>query len=268
MWIKLADQRNSPALLKNIESIPVALLFPDWPAPATVRACVTTRTGGVSSAPFDSFNLAAHVGDHLLHVQQNRQRLMDMASMPAEPCWLNQVHGRQIADAAVASQKPPDADACYAIQAGIVCSVLTADCLPVLFTDMAGSCVAAAHAGWRGLADGVLETTVGKLPADPESILAWFGPAIGATAFEVGEDVRDVFVSRHAASEQAFVAAGQPSKWYADIYALATIHLASVGVTAIYGGGFCTFSDTERFYSFRRDGQTGRMATTIWLEGT
>ncbi len=230
---------------------------------------MTTRAGGVSVAPFDSFNLASHVGDDFQHVQQNRQRLIDMASMPTKPCWLNQVHGRQIVDAAVACQKKPsDADASYATQAGIVCSVLTADCLPVLFTDKAGSCVAVAHAGWRGLVDGVLEATVEQLPAAPESILAWLGPAIGATAFEVGEEVRAVFISRHAASAQAFVPARQPSKWYADIYALATIRLASVGVTAIYGGGFCTWSDAERFYSFRRDGQTGRMATTIWLESS
>jgi YfiH family protein len=242
-------------------------LIPDWPAPANVRAFMTTRGGGVSRPPWDSLNPASHVGDDPAAVAENRRVLR--ADLPAEPLWLDQVHGTCVAEAA--GDEPPCADAGLARQPGHVCAVLTADCLPVLFCDRAGTVVAAAHAGWRGLAAGVLEETVAKMAVPPGEVLAWLGAAIGPDAFEVGDEVREAFVSRHPLTAVAFRPAfpgtldEAPKKWLADIYALARIRLAAAGVGEVYGGGLCTVSDPARFYSYRRDGTTGRMASLVWL---
>lgn len=234
---------------------------PDWPAPAAVHALVTTRLGGVSLPPYDSLNLGDHVGDDPDAVARNRERLR--AFLPAEPMWLKQVHGTAVADADALSAAL-EADASVAFRPGTVCAVLTADCLPVLFCDRQGTRIGVAHAGWRGLAAGVLETSVAAMRCQPADIMAWLGPAIGPQAFEVGEEVRETFVHDLPASVAAFVP-GQPGKWLADIYALARLRLARAGVQAVYGGGLCTYKDGGRFYSYRRDKVTGRMAALIWL---
>lgn len=243
-------------------------IVPDWPAPANVHAFMTTRAGGVSRPPYASFNPAVHVGDDPDAVAENRRLLRRF--LPAEPLWLNQVHGCDVVSEACGDA--PDADAGVAFQANEVRAVLTADCLPVLFCDDAGSVVAAAHAGWRGLAGGVLEATVRSMKVPPQRILAWLGAAIGPDAFEVGDEVRENFVAQHALAGIAFRPAlpgtldGAPRKWLADIYALARIRLSQVGVTQVYGGGLCTQADTERFFSYRRESRTGRMASLIWFE--
>lgn len=238
------------------------LILPDWPAPAKVRALATTRAGGVSAGPYASLNLGDHVGDDPAAVAENRARLRK--HLPAEPLWLKQVHLAHVADADSASGVP-EADASVARQRGKVCAVLTADCLPLLLCDKTGAVVAAAHAGWRGLAGGVIEAAVEAMRVSPGEVLAWLGPAIGPAAFEVGGEVRDAFLAFDPAAEAAFVAR-ENGKWLADIFLLARLRLGKIGVTAVYGGGVCTYSDSERFYSYRRDGATGRMASLIWLE--
>lgn len=237
------------------------MIVPDWPAPSNVRALVTTRRGGVSTGPYDSFNLGMHVGDVPEAVARNRERLRRM--VPAEPVWLDQVHGTAVLDAdrAVGVDQ---ADASVARRAGVVCSVMTADCLPVLFCDDSGTVVAAAHAGWRGLAAGVLEATVATMAVPPECVLAWLGPAIGPTAFEVGAEVRDAFVAADPGAAVAFVGNQHPDKWLADLFMLARRRLVRAGVARIYGGGVCTVGDDKRFYSYRRDGITGRFASMVW----
>lgn len=240
---------------------------PTWPAPARIGAISTTRLGGVSQGPFASLNLADHVGDDPASVARNRAILAERHALPAEPGWLSQVHGCAVAapgstDPGLAH--PIQADAAIAIQPGIVCAVLTADCLPVLICDRHGSEIAAVHAGWRGLAAGVIEAAVARLAAAPCELLAWLGPAIGPAAFEVGTDVRERFV----AADRAAAAAFHPyrtGKWLADIYRLAHHRLAHLGVSQVWGGEYCTYSDPERFFSFRRDGRCGRMASLIWL---
>jgi YfiH family protein len=236
-----------------------SLIFPDWPAPANVQAASTTRQGGVSRAPYDSFNLGLHCGDHTAQVAENRRLLRKYLALPTEPAWLKQVHS---ACAVAAGASVTEADAAYSFAKHEVCVVMTADCLPVLFCDRDGMRVAAAHAGWRGLAAGVLENTVSALQCPPADVLAWLGPAIGAGAFEVGQEVRDAFVEVDARAAQAFQA-NRPAHYWCDLYELARQRLNSVGVTAIYGGEFCTYSD-QRFYSYRRDKVTGRMASLIW----
>lgn len=236
-------------------------ITPDWPAPPHVRAASTTRLGGVSAAPYGSFNLGDHVGDDPAHVSANRARLITSLQLPNSPAWLKQVHGARVVDAAGDERT---ADAAYTAQSGIVCSVLTADCLPLLLCDAQGARVAAVHAGWRGLAAGVIEAAVDVM-GDEKNLLAWLGPAIGPKAFEVGSEVREVFMAHDAKAQQAFRPAGG-GRWLADIYQLARQRLAARGVACVYGGGECTYSDAERFYSYRRDGKTGRMATLIWLE--
>jgi YfiH family protein len=239
------------------------VIRPDWPVPDSVRAVTTTRRGGFSTAPYDTFNLAQHVGDQPQAVQRNRRLLSERLRLPAEPVWLNQVHGDRVV-ACGASSPGPAADAACSEEAGPVCAVLTADCLPVLFCDRRGTRVAAAHAGWRGLAGGILERTVEALGVPPAQLLVWLGPAIGPDAFEVGAEVRDAFVSQHAAAAAAFIP--KPGgRWRADLYRLARIRLQALDITAVYGGGLCTFSDPQSFYSYRRDGVTGRMASLIWL---
>ncbi len=236
-------------------------LIPDWPAPDNVRALQTLRHGGCSPAPWDSLNLGDHVGDDSQRVMANRARLR--ASLPADPCWLQQVHGVDVVDAASAVPGTV-ADAAYARAPGSVCAVMTADCLPVLFCDRAGTVVAAAHAGWRGLLAGVLEQTLATMGCPAGTILAWLGPAIGPDNFEVGDEVRSAFIARNAEAAGAFRAAGG-GKWLADLYALARLRLSIAGVAGIYGGGGCTFAERDRFFSYRRDGVTGRQASLIWL---
>jgi len=239
---------------------------PVWPAPPNVHALSTIRRGGVSQSPWASLNLGDHVSDDFRHVTENRRRLKHLASLPHEPRWLTQVHGCDVLDVAGLDASPScEADALYSNRAESVCAVLTADCLPVLFADVEGREVAAAHAGWRGLASGVLEQTVGRFVSAPETLLAWLGPAIGPESFEVGEDVRDAFTAWSGDCEAAFVEHGE-GHWLADIYQLACLRLRKAGVTAIYGGDYCTYSDAQRFYSYRRDGETGRMATLIWFD--
>lgn len=248
--------------------MPPDWITPDWPAPANVRAFMTTRSGGVSLAPFASFNPASHVEDDPEAVAENRRRLRQW--LPAEPLWLNQVHGIDVAGQPGGCGEM-EADAAVAFQPGEARAVLTADCLPVLFCDDAGTVVAAAHAGWRGLAGGVLEATVAAMRVPPERVLAWMGAAIGQTAFEVGGEVREAFISQHPLTGIAFRPAlpgtldEAPRKWLADIYALARIRLAAIGVDRVYGGGLCTFND-PRFFSYRREPRTGRMASVIWMD--
>lgn len=238
-------------------------IIPDWPAPANVQAYTTTRLGGVSRAPYAGFNLGDHVGDVAQDVAVNRAQLKRRLNLPAAPVWLNQVHDTQIVNAAEVTVGCT-ADGSYTIEAGVVCAVLTADCLPVLLCNREGSKVAAAHAGWRGLANGVIETTLAALDAPPESFMAWLGPAIGPQAFEVGAEVREIFMAHDPQAVDAFKPA-PTGRWLADIYQLARQRLARQGVTAVYGGGECTYTDAQRFYSFRRDSITGRMASLIWL---
>jgi len=236
-------------------------LIPDWPAPAHVKSLQTTRKGGTSAAPYDSFNLGSHVGDNPLAVTRNRMLLAPL--MPSEPVWLNQVHGVTVADAGHAGCLP-QADASISAHPGAVCVVMTADCLPLLLCDDKGSVVGAAHAGWRGLCDGVIEQTVHAMQVPASSLMAWLGPAIGPAAFEVGAEVRAAFVAKQPQAATAFVA-GVDGKWMADIYQLARLRLNALGITRIYGGDLCTYNDPERFYSYRRDGASGRMGTFIWL---
>lgn len=236
-------------------------ISPDWPAPKKVKALVTTRLEGVSQGVYQGLNLGDHVGDSWVDVAQNRTLVRDV--VPSEPHWLRQVHGNTVAYADQLKELV-EADAAVARDVNSVCAILTADCLPVLFCAINGSVVAAAHAGWRGLAAGVLEQTVEMMAHPPVQIMAWFGPAIGATAFEVGDDVRDRFVADMPQAEHAFKAT-KAGKWLADIYLLARLRLQRMGVTAIYGGDFCTYHDAKRFYSYRRDGVTGRMGSLIWI---
>ena len=240
-------------------------LLPDWPAPAAVRALVTTRAGGVSRPPYDSCNLGDHVGDAEAAVLANRARLDHALGGAGPVLWLTQVHGHDVVDAG--GWRPGvHADAAWCDRPGPVCAVLTADCLPVLLCDREGTRVAAAHAGWRGLAAGVLEATVAALGVAPDRLLAWLGPAIGPAAYEVDGAVRDAFVGADPGAAPAF-AATRPGHWRADLYALARRRLAGAGVDAIHGGGLCTASDAARFYSYRRDRVTGRMASLVWIAG-
>ena len=243
--------------------MPPEFILPDWPAPGRIRALSTTRVGGVSTAPWNSFNLGDHVEDDPAAVARNRRILRQAAELPAEPVWLEQVHG---CDVRTMDRNLCRADAGFTARPADVCAILTADCLPVLFCADDGSAVAAAHAGWRGLAAGVLEQTLDCFPGAPSSIMAWMGPAIGPDAFEVGDEVRQAFVSRLPATAEAFVPA-EPGKWLADIWLIARLRLEQAGVGRVYGGGRCTFTEAENFFSYRRDGRTGRMASLIWLAG-
>ena len=249
------------------ESGVIAFLRPDWPAPANVAASTSTRIGGVSAAPFDTLNLGDHVGDEPAAVACNRQQLLEVSPGLAAVSWLEQVHGVDV----VAAESGPvqRADAQFTQVPGLGCAVMTADCLPVLFCDRAGTQVAAAHAGWRGLCAGVLEATVATFP-QPAQLLAWLGPAIGPANFEVGTEVRAQFIDaapavQHEATAACFAVTADAGHFLADIYELARLRLRAAGVTAIYGGGLCTVADPQRFYSYRRDGVTGRMASLIYL---
>jgi polyphenol oxidase len=275
--------------------VKITFLIPDWPAPPTVRALQTTRSGGNSSAPYHSLNLGTHVGDAPLVVARNRNALNTL--LPSEPVWLEQVHGTSVANADAANCRKI-ADACIATQRGAVCVVMTADCLPILLCDTQGTVVAAVHAGWRGLAAGVIEATVSAMQttthenlsrknlarenaAQSLQLMAWLGPAISQTAFQVGAEVREIFVAQNPDATAAFTpspqrregwgegASGKHSatqKFHADLYALARLRLQALGITQIYGGNRCTYRESDTFFSYRRDGVTGRMATFIWLE--
>lgn len=248
----------------------IPVLDIQWPdLPASVSAISTTRRGGVSEAPYDDgaggggLNLGSHVGDAEHAVTHNRALLRQ--HLPSEPVWLTQVHGTQVINAD-GLPTSTEADACIATRAGVVCAIMTADCTPVLLADSRGRVVGAAHAGWRGLAAGVLENTVDAMRVQgAEEILAWLGPGIGPQAFEVGQDVVDAFAHLQADASAFRTIADRPGKFLADLPALARRALAGVGVTQVVGGEHCTVSDPERFYSFRRDRNTGRMASMIWL---
>jgi YfiH family protein len=249
--------------MTGIDPGEIELIRPNWPAPPRVHAATTTRRGGVSQGSWASLNLANHVQDDPAAVAENRRRLRQDLQLPVEPLWLTQVHGAVIAD----SDNMPgcEADGSYSADAGVVCAVLTADCLPVLLCDGAGREVAVVHAGWRGLVSGVLEAALARFSAPADEIMAWLGPAIGPEAFEVGEEVRAAFLAVDPAVEAAF-RPSRPGHWLADLYALARQRLARQGVMDVYGGGLCTYNDAERFYSYRREPVTGRMASLIWLD--
>lgn len=239
--------------------IPVDSISADWPAPPGIIAGCTLRHGGVSQGHYASLNLGAHVADNDAAVLENRRRFRSQCGLPSEPRWLSQVHGVTVA----VEGSPTTADAALTRKADVVCAVLTADCLPVLLVSADGSELAVAHAGWRGLNAGVLEATVGKFSSRPASLLAWFGPAISQAAFEVGGEVRDAFMKYDAAAADCFVE-NQRGRWQADLYALARQRLANAGVTQVFGGNFCTYADSGRFFSYRRDGECGRMASFIF----
>ena len=283
------------------ESLP-SFLVPVWPAPERVKALTTTRGGGCSAPPYESFNMGDHVGDVPTCVGHNRRRLTELAGLPESPRWMNQVHGTRVSvesgilcsdsdsnSIVVPNQDESgcEADASITDQAGIVLAVMTADCLPVLVCDRQGERIGAIHAGWRGLLDGIIEQTFlglseqiaregGGTAPKPDDWLVWLGPAIGPEAFEVGDEVRQAFLAHDPAAEVAFRppppaphrphAQTSQSKWLADLYLLARQRLQGLGIEAIYGGGFCTYTDSQRFFSYRRDGVTGRMATCIWLD--
>ncbi len=239
-------------------------LLPDWDAPASVHALCTTRLGGVSRGVYASLNLAGHVGDEVAHVERNRSILRTACRLPSEPRWLDQVHGCTVADADATAARCR-ADAVVAHTPGQICAVMTADCLPVLLCEERGVHVAAVHAGWRGLAAGVIEAAVARMDCAPGRLMAWMGPAIGPMAFEVGDEVRERFRAWRREADQAFVPS-PGGRWLADIYQLARQRLTALGVERVSGGECCTFSDAERFFSYRRDGVTGRMASLIWVD--
>ena len=256
----MADPVNSA--INSVDD--VCWIVPDWPAPANVYAASSLRSGGASIAEYASLNLGDHVADDNVAVNENRIRLQQALALPASPKWLTQVHGIECVDAA-SSAIGVEADASFTTQAGIVSAVLTADCLPVLLCDKQGTTVAAVHAGWRGLAAGVIESTIAAM-GEARELMAWLGPAIGPQQFEVGDEVRAAFIARDAAAVDAF-APVRAGHWLADIYQLARIILRKQGVSEVYGGEWCTVSCHDDFYSYRRDGVTGRMATLIWMGG-
>jgi len=243
-------------------SLSDTFIHPEWPAPANVKALQTTRLGGISAAPYDTLNLGLHVGDDPVRVNRNRQLLEPL--LPSEPVWLEQVHGTVVANADAAECRVV-ADACIARQSGSVCVVMTADCLPVLLCDEDGTVVGAVHAGWKGLAAGVIEATVQEMGVAPDKLMAWLGPAIGPHAFEVGEDVRAAFIAHDLQATVAFIPLAVAGKFRTDIARLARQRLNALGITRISGGTFCTYHQKDKFYSYRRDGVTGRMGTFIWL---
>ncbi len=237
----------------------------DWPAPVGIVAGTTTRLGGASRAPYDSLNLGAHVGDDPAAVAVNRGRLSDAQALPSTPVWLRQVHGARVVRAPL-EEREPEADACITAESNVICAVMTADCLPVLFAARDGSAVGAAHAGWRGLAAGVLDNTVAAFGCDPATLIAWLGPAISQPAYEVGDEVRRAFVDADPDSA-AYFAQNAAERWQADLYGLARHRLAGAGVTDVYGGGRCTLTERETYFSHRRDGPCGRMASLIFRRG-
>lgn len=241
------------------------LIHPRWPAPPGIRAVSTTRIGGVGAGEFRSLNLGAHVGDTADAVAGNRRLLREACGLAEEPGWLKQVHGTDVVELRPSLPAEPQADAAIAREPGLACVVLTADCLPVLLADMRGEVIGAAHAGWRGLAGGVLEAVVEAMGVAPERLLAWLGPAIGQAAFEVGPEVRERFADADPGAADCFLP-GAGDRWHADLPGLARRVLETRGVAAIRASGLCTHADPGRFFSHRRDGRCGRMATLIWME--
>jgi len=243
-------------------------IVPQWPAPPNIHAVTTTRIGGVSSGKFSSMNLGNNTDDNIVSVAKNRNELLKALELPGEPCWLHQTHSNKVVRLYEDTPVNQSADASYTTLDDKICVVLTADCLPVLFCANDGSAVAAVHAGWRGIANNILETTISTLlhfgKCRPENLLAWLGPAIGPGVFEVGNDVRDQFMAQNPEAKRAFRRIYREQKWLANIYHLAYQRLAQMGVGKIYGGNYCTVTQYEKFYSYRRDGQTGRMASLIW----
>lgn len=256
---------TAAALASALRAARLDWIVPEWPAPENVCALATTRTGGVSAGAYATMNLARGGRDDPAALEENRRRFERF--LPASPVRLAQVHGTAVATLDGATTASPTADAAVTRETGVVCAVLTADCLPVLVTDRAGSAVGIAHAGWRGLAAGVIEATVDELVrigADPRNLLAWLGPAIGPAAFEVGADVHAAFCDSDPGAA-AFFAAGRPDKWHADLYGLARRRLGRAGIAIVHGGGYCTYTESECFFSYRRERDSGRMATAIWL---
>jgi len=247
------------------------IIIPNWQVPDNVQAMVTLRTGGVSQGRFRAFNLATHVGDNPEHVRQNRQRLNQQYKLPSEPCWLEQTHSTTVVDLTHHEyQQPVSGDAAFTRSSQQVCVVLTADCLPVFLYEPVENVVAVIHAGWRELANGIIENTVTKMTSTPQKIQAWLGPAIGPEKFEVGEEVRDIFCDCDPQVTDCFVQTtckNDKRHYLTDIYKLAERRLNNIGIISISGGDYCTMSDAKRFYSYRRDGETGRMASLIWLSG-
>lgn len=259
---------REPSLAARLRAAGLDWIVPDWPAPARVRALVTTRSGGVSRGPYATMNLARRGDDDPEALAENRRRFGDF--LPAAPVWLHQVHGATVArvDRDSAAGPAPVADAAVTADRGVVCAVLVADCLPVLIADRAGTAVGIAHAGWRGLAAGVVESTVAALRtqgAEPRQLVAWLGPAIGPAAFEVGPDVHDAFCTADAGAVACFVP-HRSGKWRADLYGLARRRLARCGVENIAGGECCTYAESARFFSYRREPRSGRMAAAVWLD--
>ena len=251
--------------MKEVAADP-GMLRPEWRVPGAVRAAFTLRGGGVSVPPFDSLNVGAHVGDEAAAVAENRRRVRERLALPAEPAWIEQVHGTRVVDLDQAGDATrPPADAVLTRTRGRVCAVQVADCMPVLLAARDASAVAVAHAGWRGLAAGVLEQTVASLGLAAGGLIAWLGPAISARHFEVGSEVRAAFLATDPGADEAFVANAR-GRWQCDLAALVRRRLARLGVAEISGGGWCTFADPARFFSFRRDGRCGRMAALVWLE--
>lgn len=239
------------------------LIIPDWPAPHWIKAYTTTRLGGFSHAPYNSLNIAMHVGDDLDNVSKNRHLLQNNLHLKSPITWLEQVHG----NVAISADHPISslqADAIYSKTAQTVCAVQTADCLPLLIYSSSSYCVAAIHAGWKGLSNGIIETTIDALALSPSDTLVWLGPAIGPQAFVVGEEILHSFTDEDPAAEAAFQLIGN-KQWQANLYQLAQQRLHKLGITSIYGGNYCTYSDSTRFFSFRRDKITGRMLSLIWI---
>lgn len=240
----------------------IELVRADWPAPANVRAFTTTRVGGFSRGKWGTLNLGDSCGDDPGHVRKNRDLLQSL--LPSKPSWLSQVHGVKVIDLDAHNSVGHEADAITSHKTGQVCAVLTADCLPVLFCNTTATKIAASHAGWRGLAGGVLEATVLAMDCAPDELMAWLGPAIGPRAYEIGEDVYESFMTLDSENASAFKPSGD--RWLADLYGLARLTLARVGVSQVTGGQYCTYSEPDKFFSYRRDGITGRMASIIWLD--
>ncbi|MBF0471615.1 MAG: peptidoglycan editing factor PgeF [Gammaproteobacteria bacterium] len=243
------------------------LILPDWPAPPGIGACMSTRCGGWSQGAYRSLNLGDHVGDQDELVTKNRERLQQIAGMPTAPRWLSQLHGSEVVRL---DNAPPggriSADGAITATAGQICVVMTADCLPLLLTTRDGSEVAAVHGGWRSLQQGIIAAALHQFSQPSTEVMAWLGVAIGPEQFEVGEEVRSLFMAQHSDNSGAFRPGERAGKWFADIYALARGELLRLGVTAIYGGGGCTFTDRDRFFSYRRQNCTGRMASAIWID--
>ena len=254
-----ADEKNGVAAADPSG----AFVLPEWPARETIGALTTTRRGGHGPGPYGGFNLALHVGDDPEAVLANRGALVSRLGLPRSPRWLHQVHGSRVIDAADAGAAP-EADGAWTSVPGVACAVLTADCLPILLCDRAGTRVAALHCGWRGIAKGVIAAGIAALAHPPDGLLAWLGPAIGAGRYEVDGVVRDAFTGSSADLAEAFTPS-QPGHWHLDLYRAARLRLGTLGVRAVYGGGYCTHAEPDRFYSHRRDGTTGRMASLIWV---